>query len=666
MLDKGMEMEEEKSLYGRVKRFLFGAPRDIFDPQVFRHISLIAFFAWVGLGADGISSSAYGPEETFLALGKHSVLAIFISIAMVLTIFIISGSYTQIIKAFPTGGGGYNVASKLLGERVGVVSGSALVIDYVLTITISVAAGADALFSFLPLHLAPYKFASIAAVLLLLIWLNLRGVKESVIALTPIFMVFIVSHFLLVIYAVVRHVPELPRVATQVSTDLSSAVKEIGWWGVAALLMRAYSMGAGTYTGIEAVSNSVQTLREPRVQTAKKAMLYMALSLSFIAGGLTLGYLLNGITPISGKTLNAVLFDRLLTDLWPGQAASVTLAVVLVSEAALLFVAAQTGFIDGPQVLSNMAIDSYVPRRFAHLSERLVRNYGVYFMGGMAFLMLYITGGSVRYLVVMYSINVFLTFSLSQFGMCVHWWKDREKETGWLPKLVMNGVGFLLTATILVFTVVIKFPEGGWITLLITGTFILLAFLIKRHYRLVQEKFKRLDDLLTMLPPLTVTAQQEPVLRKSAPTAAIMVSGYNGLGMHVFFSVIRSFPGMFRNFIFLSAGVMDTSRFKGAEEVVNLRKDLEEQMSNYVEFAKGHGYYAEARVEVGTDVIKVIDYLARDVAKDFTNIMFFAGQLVFKEERLSDRLLHNQTAFLAQKRLVFDGLPMIVLPIRAI
>jgi K+ transporter len=344
----------------------------------------------------------------------------------------------------------------------------------------------------------------------------------------------------------------------------------------------------------------------------------------------------------------------------------VTLAVVLVSEAALLFVAAQTGFIDGPQVLSNMAIDSYVPRRFAHLSERLVRNYGVYFMGGMAFLMLYITGGSVRYLVVMYSINVFLTFSLSQFGMCVHWWKDREKETGWLPKLVMNGVGFLLTATILVFTVVIKFPEGGWITLLITGTFIVLAFLIKRHYRLVQEKLKRLDDLLTMLPPLTVTAQQEPVLRKSAPTAAIMVSGYNGLGMHVFFSVIRSFPGMFRNFIFLSAGVMDTSRFKGAEEVVNLRKDLEEQMSNYVEFAKGHGYYAEARVEVGTDVIKVIDYLARDVAKDFTNIMFFAGQLVFKEERLSDRILHNQTAFLAQKRLVFDGLPMIVLPIRAI
>src|SRR4030067_2638960 len=124
-------------------------------------------------------------------------------------------------------------------------------------------------------------------------------------------------------------------------------------------------MGAGTYTGIEAVSNSVQTLREPRIDTAKKVMLYMAFSLSFIAGGLTLGYLLNGISPVTGKTLNAVLFDRLLTELWPGQVASVTLVVVLLSEATLLFVAAQTGFIVATQVLSNMSIDSYIPRRYS-------------------------------------------------------------------------------------------------------------------------------------------------------------------------------------------------------------------------------------------------------------------------------------------------------------
>jgi amino acid transporter len=657
---------ENRSFFQRARWFLFGAPRNILDPKVFKHISLVAFFAWVGLGADGISSSAYGPEETFLALEEHAVLAIFISIAMVLTIFIISGSYAQIIEAFPTGGGGYNVASKLLGEKAGVVAGSALLIDYVLTITISVAAGADALFSFLPLEWAPHKLWSIAAVLLILVWLNLRGVKESILALTPIFMAFIVSHFLLVLYGILRHVPDLPRISAHVSTDLSSAAQEMGWFGVAVLLMRAYSMGAGTYTGIEAISNSLPTLREPRVQTAKRAMLYMAVSLSFIAGGITLGYLLNGVSPIPGKTLNAVLFDRLLTDLLPGQAAVVLLVIVLLSEASLLFVAAQTGFLGGPQVLSNMAVDSYMPHRFAHLSERLVAKYGIYFMGAMAFLMLAITRGSVRYLVVMYSINVFLTFSLSQFGMVVHWWKDRDKEKGWRPKLVMNGVGFLLTASILAATVVIKFPEGGWITLVITGTFLAMSLLVRRHYRTAQQALGRLDELLLQLPPVTLSSLQEPVLRRVAPTAAILVSGYNGLGMHVFFSVIRSFPGTFRNFIFLSAGVVDSSVFKGAEEVVHLGTDLKKQLQNYLEFVKGHGYYAEARSEVGTDVIEIIGHLAQGAASDFPNIVFFSGQLVFQEESAITRLLHNQTAFLAQKKLVFAGLPMIILPVRVL
>ena len=657
---------ENGSFFQRAKRFLFGAPRDLFDPNVFHKVSLIAFFALVGLGADGISSSCYGPEEAYLALGSHTALAIFVAIATVVTVFIISGSYAQIIEAFPSGGGGYIVASKLLGEKAGVVSGSALVIDYVLTITISIASGADALFSFLPLHWQSYKVGFIAVILVLLIWLNLRGVKESVATLTPIFMAFMLSHIPLVLYAVLRHVPDLPAVGTRVSSELTSTANQLGWLGLGALLMRAYSMGAGTYTGIEAVSNSMPTLREPRVHTGKKAMLYMAFSLSFIAGGIILGYVLNGVEPASGKTLNAVLFETLIGSLWPGHAGVVIVAFVLLSEAALLFVAAQTGFIDGPQVLSNMAIDSYVPHRFAHLSERLVRKYGVYFMGAMAFVMLFITGGSVKYLVVMYSINVFLTFTLSQFGMVVHWWKDREKEKRWKIKLGMNGIGFLLTASILCFTVWVKFPEGGWITLLITGAFIAMCFLVRRHYRTAQQALRRLDELLLQLPPVTVSSAQEPTLRRVAPTAAIMVSGYNGLGMHVFFSVIRSFPGTFRNFIFLSAGVVDSTVFKGAEEVVHLGENLKKQLRNYEEFVKGHGYYAETRSEVGTDVIEIIGHLAEGAAKDFPNVVFFSGQLVFQEENFITRLLHNQTAFLAQKKLVFAGLPMIILPVRVL
>ncbi len=656
----------DTSFRSRLTRILFGAPRDVFDPNLLRHVSLIAFFAWVGLGADGISSSCYGPEEAFLALGRHTVLAVIVAAATVATVFIVSGSYAQIIELFPSGGGGYNVASKLLGERAGVVSGSALVIDYVLTITISVAAGIDAVFSFLPPSLAAEKPAFIAAAILTLVWLNLRGVKESVAILTPIFMAFVLSHVPLVLYAVGRHLPELPSVASAVSADFSSAVGAMGWAGVGGLLLRAYTMGAGTYTGIEAVSNSMQTLREPRIHTGKKAMLYMAVSLSFIAGGILLGYLLNGVRPVPGRTLNAVLAEVLSQSLFGHDAAHAAVVFVLLAEAVLLFVAAQTGFLDGPQVLSNMAVDYYMPHRFAHLSERLVRKYGVLFMGGMAFLMLYITGGSVKYLVVMYSINVFITFSLSQFGMCVHWWRERGAAKGWLPKFAMNGVGFVLTASVLCATIWFKFPQGGWVTLLITGAFVAAALLVRRHYRTTQAYFRRLDELLLNLPPPTVAKAQEPMVRREAPTAAIMVSGYNGLGMHVFFSVIRSFPGMFRNFVFLSAGVVDSNVFKGADQVVHLKSDLDDQLRQYVEFARGHGYYAEFRSDVGTDVIGVIDRLARETSADFPNALFFAGQLVFAEENVWTRFLHNQTAFLAQKKLVFAGLPMIVLPVRAL
>ena len=653
------------SWFQRAKRVLFGAPRNIFDPKVFHQISLIAFFAWVGLGADGISSSAYGPEEAFLALGDHTVLAIFVAIATVVTVCIISGSYAQIIEAFPSGGGGYIVASKLLGEKAGVCSGSALVIDYVLTVTISVAAGINAVFSVLPLAWQSYKFVSIALVILFLIWLNLRGVKESVLALTPIFMAFLLTHVPVVVYAVVRHLADLPMLGARVSTDLSSAVSEMGWVGVAALLMRAYSMGAGTYTGIEAVSNSMQTLREPRVETGKKAMLYMAVSLSFIAGGIILGYVLNGIRPVAGKTLNTVLVEALVGDLGGAKTGEILVGFIMATEAVLLFVAAQTGFLGGPQVLASMAVDSYMPRRFAHLSDRLVTMYGVYFMGGMAFLMLYITGGSVQYLVIMYTINVFITFSISQFGMCVHWWQERHRQGKWKGKLSLNGVGFLLTSSILAATVWIKFPEGGWITLLITGVFIALSFLIHRHYREAQEQTRRLDDLLTHLPGEEKEPSPGPAPHRNAPTAAIMVSGYNGMGMHVFFSIARAFPGVFRNFIFLSAGVIDSSRFKGAEEVANLGSDLQEQLHHYVNFVRSHGSYAEARYEVGTDVIEIISHLADEVARDFPNVTVFAGKLVFREENFMTRMLHNQTSFLVQKKLVHHGLPMLIMPIRA-
>src|SRR5881398_147126 len=177
----------------RISRLVFGKPRDVQDAKTFHTISLIALLAWVGLGADGLSSSAYGPDEAFRELGPHAYLAVALAGATALTVLVISLAYTQIIRRFPFGGGGYVVASELLGPRWGVVSGAALLVDYVLTISVSIASGADQLFSVMPPAWHRWKLAATALVILLLVVLNLRGVKESVTVLAPIFMAFLLA-----------------------------------------------------------------------------------------------------------------------------------------------------------------------------------------------------------------------------------------------------------------------------------------------------------------------------------------------------------------------------------------------------------------------------------------------------------------------------------------
>ena len=294
-----------------LKSILIGRARNLSDERLFHKISLVAVLAWVGLGADGLSSSCYGPEETFKALGAHAALAPFIALACMATIAIICASYSQIIELFPTGGGGYLVASKLLSPTLGLVSGCALLVDYVLTIAISIASGADALFSLLPPVWLPWKLPVALAGTALLALLNLRGVKESVLLWVPVFFVFIGTHGFGILYAVTTHLGVLPQIAANTATDVGATHAQLGWLGMFLLLLRAYSMGAGTYTGIEAVSNGLPILREPRAVTGKRTMLYMGASLALTVGGLLLAYLLFRVAPQDGKTLNAVLFAKL-------------------------------------------------------------------------------------------------------------------------------------------------------------------------------------------------------------------------------------------------------------------------------------------------------------------------------------------------------------------
>ena len=648
-----------------LKHLLIGKPKDPLDHRVFHQISLVAFLAWVGLGADGLSSSSYGPEESFKVIGEHTYLAIGLVGAIAFTVSIISYAYSRIIEHFPSGGGGYVVASKLLGSNFGVLSGSALLVDYVLTISVSVAAGTDATFSFLPLSWQPWKLFVELAVIALMMLTNIRGVKESVSILAPIFILFLITHAIIIFGTIGLHLGAVAEVVHEARTGFNNGLATLGTAGLMALFLRAYTMGAGTYTGIEAVSNGLQIMREPLVETGKRTMLYMATSLAITAGGIIFCYLLLHVTPVNGKTMNAVMTERFVANLdWlTPSVAHGFVFITLISESVLLLVAAQAGFVDGPRVMANMAHDSWLPHRFALLSDRLTILYGIIVVSVSAILTLLYTRGDISTLVLMYSINVFLTFSLSESGMIRYWFLHRAKYPDWSRHIVIHLIGFVLCFTILIVSIVEKFSEGGWITLVITSALILLCYGIRWQYDKTKKNLKHLDDTLINI-PFVPDLNPTPAVDRQAPTAAIIVRNFDGLGIHSFLSIPRLFPNHFKNVVFISVGVIDSSTFKGAEEIENLKRSTEENLKSFVEYANCLGWPAEYRFSVGVALLDEIEKVCRSVAKDYPRSMFFAGKLVFEREHFLSRLLHNQTPYALERRLQFEGMHLIILPVR--
>jgi amino acid transporter len=646
----------------RLRRALFGRPRDLHDRQLFHRLALVPFLAWVGLGADGLSSSAYGPEEAFKALGDHRFLALGLAALMATTVLLISAAYRRIIEEFPSGGGGYVVATKLLGPSAGVVSGSALLVDYVLTITTSLAAAGDALFSFLPPAWAGARLPVEVALTLGLTTLNIRGVRESVLALLPVFLLFLVTHAVVIGGGLLLHAAELPTTIAHVRDGYRQGVSAVGVGGLVLLFIRAYSLGGGTYTGIEAVSNGVPVMREPKVRTAKRTMVYMATSLALTASGLLVCYLLFQVEPVPGRTMNAGLVEQLVAGRPFG---STFLVLTLFSEAALLVVAAQAGFLDGPRVLANMAVDSWVPHGFSALSERLTTRNGIVLMGAAALAALVYTQGDVGHLIVMYSINVFLTFSLSMAAMLRYWVRHRGRRAEWRSRAVLFGATLALCLTILVITVVEKFSAGGWITVLVTSLVIALCFRVRSHYRLAAARADALYRELGDLAEATDGRAGLPVtLERGLPTAAVLIASYGGLGIHTVLGIFRAFPGHYRQVVFISVGVVDSGEFKGEDALEDLRRRTQETLDRYVALASRLGVAATGRMALGTDVVETAEEICCSVAREYPRATFFSGRLIFQRERWYQRLLHNETALAIQKRLQWAGRTMVLMPIR--
>jgi amino acid transporter len=651
----------------KIRNFLFGNPRDFFDKETRRSLSLVAFLAWVGLGADGISSSCYGPEEAFVALGAHKELAIYLAIATALTVFIISYAYVQVIELFPNGGGGYRVATRLLGKYAGLVSGSALIIDYVLTISISVASGIDAIFSFLPANFQDYKLIIAILFIIFLAILNLRGMKESINILLPIFLGFIFTHFFMIIHGIIAHGYGIPNLIPQAVNETVEMKDSMGWIFVLSIFLKAFSMGGGTYTGLEAVSNNVNTLSEPKVKTAKLTMFLVALSLAFTAAGIILLYLLWEVDKVQGQTLNATTFYA-ITQSWrygEVELGKFIVPVILFFEAGLLIVAANSGFLAGPNVIANMASDEWMPKSFSSLSSRLVVKNGILFMTIFAIATLIITNGSVHMLVVLYSINVFITFSLSLLGLCIYWIRHRKRQKNWLSKFFVALVGFIVCFGILMVTIFEKFYEGGWVTLLITSLFVFIGWLIKRTYtrfkqHLVQKEMLFSNCQTECLSPSSLLATAD----KTAPTAVIIVDQTFGSGMNCLLQIKKLFPGIFKNFIFVTVGEVDSNTLREEKRWRDMRRKTKSVVSKYKNYCNANGRFAKAYVGYDTDIVEKLSQLTDRVAKDYENVIFFGTKFIFDNENIFTQILFNHVPYIMQRRLHVKGHNMVILPMK--
>ena len=648
-----------------VHHLLYGKPRDLNDPSLFHAISLVPFLAWVGLGVDGLSSCAYGPDESFRALfnlphllGNRPELAVLLAIATTITVAVISWSYSGLIEHFPYSGGGYGVATKLLGPSFGLVSGCALLVDYVLTITTSIASSIDQVFNVVPPDYLEWKLPMELFVTAILIVLNLRGIKESITIIVPIFLLFCLTHIAVMVGVLIVHPGTLSGHFHEIHQAIHTDTRNLGLWAMLVIFLQAYSRGAGTYTGIEAVSNGVSAMREPQVANAKWTMLYMAVSLAVTAGGLMLCYLLADLHPVEGHTMNGLLVEKLHFGNW-------FTYLTLASEAGLLLFAAQTGYIGGPRVMANMALDGWVPRRFSSLSDSLTSHYGVLMVGAAAIGSLLYTRGSVDVLVTMYSINVFVTFSLSQLGMTRFSWLRRRRKNQGVTPIFVHALSFVLCATILVAVVILKFTQGAWVTIFVTGLLILLCIMIHRHYVRVRLKLAELNaqlgDMQTLAGP---KVESPPPMEPKKQTAVLLVNSYSGLGIHTLLILLKTFPGQFSQVFFASVGVLDSGNFKGTEEVVKLRADRQRTIDKFVLLAHTLGLAADGEYTLGTDPVQESIELSTKIRQHYPRSVFFGGKLLFEAEKWYYPLLHNETAYAIARRLQLQGIPMVVMPIR--
>ncbi len=489
--DKGMiERPKSWNLIGRLRRALLGAPIPTSRAHQERLGPLLGLPVF---SSDALSSVAYATEAILgiLILRSQDALhfQIYISLAICILIIIVAISYNQTIHAYPSGGGSYIVASENLGETPGLLAGAALLVDYVLTVSVSIAAGIAAITS--AYHsLSPYLVPICILCVAVVAWANLRGVKESGVVFAFPTYAFVLGMLLLLcfgIYKTFQAPPGHHQIVTAVKGGESLVGKEVSF-ALLFIILRAFAAGCTALTGIEAVSNGVQAFKIPESHNA-------SVTLRWMAGILTAMFLGTGYLAIHLPVLSLndgsdphymTLVAQIASWVFDGKNAagvvihSIPFYFVQISTAAILILAANTAFADFPRLASLLARDGYLPRPLARQGDRLVFHNGILFLGAAAALIVWYFKGQLDGLLPLYAVGVFTAFTLSQIGMVVHWFKTKEPH--WKQSAVINGFGAVLTMIVTGIILVTKFTEGAWIVTILLAVQFALFKSIKTRY----------------------------------------------------------------------------------------------------------------------------------------------------------------------------------------
>ncbi len=483
VLEAKLEAQAPRTAWGRrsaaLRRVLFGSPLPSEADLTER---LPKWKALPIFSSDVMSSVAYASGASMLILMGAGTAAfsylIPLSLVVVALLVIVTFSYRQTIRAYPNGGGSYIVAHANLGPLPGLIAAGSLLTDYVLTVAVSVSAGVAALYSAFP-ALTPVAVPLIALFVVLVMTVNMRGLRESATLFAAPTYIFIVGMLTLIAIGVAQALTGSLRQVTDVTPATGIPLEGMGIF----LLARAFADGCSAMTGTEAVANGVPAFKPPEWKNAQATMLTMATLLGVMYLGTSFLATAVGAVPTGLAGGGETVLSQVARTVFGGRNA--LYLVLQLATTGILILAAQTSFADFPRLSSILARDGYFPRQFALRGERLAFNSGIMVLAALSIVLVVAFGGSTDRLIGLYAIGVFTSFTLSQAGMVRHWFADRG--AGWRRSAIVNGIGAFVTAIVVAVIAVSKFEQGAWIIIIVVPILVAAMLFVHREYRVEGE-----------------------------------------------------------------------------------------------------------------------------------------------------------------------------------